>query len=877
VQVLQATPEPNDAHQPSVSARRARLRPSRPAQWRLTTRLTIAVVTLAVVIQLIVLATSVSGIEERREAELDNAVLVGQMLSKVVDSFASDLQGTSLAMALALGSQPGPLDQASAGTYLQSVAAQYPSLRAMFLTDPAGRLIATGTGGALGFDLSGRPYIARLRAGADTVWSGGISGLQTGETTVAYGRAVRGPDAAPRGYLIVAFYPQQFVESLPVTLPEDARVTVFDDRRTLLYDSDPPSSDLDLPDSAEVQAALAGQLVRIVGQPVPLTGEPRFGALVPISRLGWVVAYTRPSRAVEAALAKRSLAQAGGIALVIGVAAILLIVVARRVTVPLGVLSNTADAIARGERPTIPVLHSIVELDQLATAMRVMSDAVADRETDLIAQRELRRVTLASIGDAVVATDAVGRVTFMNRPAELLSGWTEADALGQDIGNVLDLRNELARAQIDSPIARVLHEGVVVGLANHTILVARDGVERPIDDSAAPIRAADGSLIGVVMVFRDVTERRALQRLQQEFISMVSHELRNPLASIKGYAQLLQRRGSYQERAVDSIIRQSDQLDRLISDLLDASRLEAGRLELRRREIDMEEVAQINVERAQAQTDRHQIRLEVGAGPLLGMWDPGRLDQVFSNLLSNAIKYSPDGGEIVVRVESRDGEAQVSIRDSGLGIEPDQLPKLFDRFYRSITTADQAQGLGVGLYIARELVESHGGRIWATSDGPGIGSTFFFTLPLVSGTRRGSDGEGTVLVVDDDGPLRSLIAEALEGEGYRVTTAGDGVEALEQIEAEQPALILLDWMMPRMDGVAFAEELRRRQPTADLPIVVMTAGGEARDRATRVGAVGFISKPFELGLLLDQVARSITSRAGPPPPDPTPPSPDGAV
>jgi CheY-like chemotaxis protein len=251
------------------------------------------------------------------------------------------------------------------------------------------------------------------------------------------------------------------------------------------------------------------------------------------------------------------------------------------------------------------------------------------------------------------------------------------------------------------------------------------------------------------------------------------------------------------------------------------------------------------------------VRLEPGDRPLVGRWDAGRLDQVVANLLSNAIKYSPDGGEITIRAEQRGSQVEVSVQDQGLGIEPGYLPKMFDRFYRANTTASGVKGLGVGLYIARELIEAHGGRIWAESAGPGRGSTFWFTLPLASSAASSGPGAGPVLVVDDDEPLREVIVDALRGEGYRVVAACDGLEALERLEGETPALILLDWMMPLLDGEGFAAELRRLD--RDIPIVVMTAGVESRGRAARIGAVGYLNKPFELAALLDQVAHHVAT------------------
>jgi PAS domain S-box-containing protein len=1006
MQSLQPTTETAGQTLPPGVGSRARLAHS--GQWSLATRLTLIVVALMVPLELIVLWTAFAGIQERRDAELEDAILIGQSLAAVVDGFANNLQSTTLATTFALGSQPGQLDQTSAGDHLRRIAEQYPSLRYMFLTDTQGKTLASGTGGAIGFDLSGRPYIKALQSGAETIWSGSLAALQSGDTIVTYGRVVRAPDGAQRGFLLLAFYPQQFVARLPITPPADARITVIDDQGLTLYDSAPDERPLAPTSSTAVQAALAGQIVKIAGPADPGGNDPRFGALVPVPSLRWAVGYTVPLAAVEAELLRRSLFQAGSIALVILLAAVGMVLFARRLTRPLSLLAETADAIASGKQPTVPMVKGAAEVQRLATAMRLMSQAVADREADLLAQREWLRVTLASIGDAVVATDARGRVTFMNEPAATLSGWTEQEALGLDVTLVLNLRNEYTGEPVDSPIARVLREGVVVGLANHTILVTRSGAGLPIDDSAAPIRDGSGALIGVVMVFRDVaerrraeerlrdsqqrlelalqaarmvawewdpstdtvstsanlsevyglsaiesaeqafamihpddvaqhraivdaavagngsyrsefrvirpdtgevewreerglaiadehgqlrklhgvvmdiTERRALERLQQEFISLVSHELRNPLASIKGYAQLVLRRAAFHERAIRSIVQQSDHLDRLISDLLDSSRAADGRLDVRRRRVALIDVVEAAVEQARAQTDHHTVRLDLADRDLAGLWDAQRLDQVFTNLLSNAVKYSPDGGEIVVRVARQADDALVTIQDQGVGIAAEQLESLFDRFYRVSTTADGVRGLGIGLYIARELVEAHGGRLWAESDGPGQGATFSLTLPLAAAPGSVQQAsQGPILVVDDDDSLRDLIADVLRDEGYRLVTARDGQEALDLVAVETPALILLDWMMPGLGGAEVAGELRQRYPGLDVPLVVMTAGGVAHERAASIGAAGSINKPFEIGVLLDQVSRHLRqqhpheprSPAGPPRSGPTPPSP----
>ena len=220
---------------------------------------------------------------------------------------------------------------------------------------------------------------------------------------------------------------------------------------------------------------------------------------------------------------------------------------------------------------------------------------------------------------------------------------------------------------------------------------------------------------------------RQAQRLEREFIAVVSHELKNPLTSIRAYAQLMARRAAYHPRAVETIVDQSGVLQRLIDDLLDVSRVEAGRLDLRLAESDLAAEVGAAVEQAQARSERHTIRIEVPTHPLTVWADRTRLAQILANLIGNAIKYSPEGGEIVVRVVDRGAEALVSVADRGIGIPAEELPRLFDRFYRA-AGANRAEGLGLGLYITRGLVEAHGGRIDVESE-PGRGSTFSFTLP----------------------------------------------------------------------------------------------------------------------------------------------------
>jgi signal transduction histidine kinase len=244
-----------------------------------------------------------------------------------------------------------------------------------------------------------------------------------------------------------------------------------------------------------------------------------------------------------------------------------------------------------------------------------------------------------------------------------------------------------------------------------------------------PRRRLDADL-QVLLASEDLVDRTDPERRQRDFMLLVGHELRNPLTAIIGYAQRMQRTGSYNEQALATIVAQARQIERLVGDLLDSSRLEVGQQRLEPSQTDLVALARAVTEQAQLTSPFHVVRLESPDGPLEGWWDRGRLTQVFANLLANAIKYSPAGGEILVQVEDLGTAARVSIEDHGAGIAPAALPHLFDRFYRAPATAARVPGLGLGLHISRALVEAHGGSVQVESL-LGQGTVFSFILPRV--------------------------------------------------------------------------------------------------------------------------------------------------
>ena len=322
--------------------------------------------------------------------------------------------------------------------------------------------------------------------------------------------------------------------------------------------------------------------------------------------------------------------------------------------------------------------------------------------------------------DAILSLAPDGTVQTWNAGATRLLGYTASEMAGQSLWKVLN-----------PPSVEAIDAALRAGRAVQLEAVATGADDRRVDVSAVltPHPGHLGELAVISAILRDIGERKALERQQRDFISMVTHELRNPLASIRGYAQIMRRRGEYMERGLDVVLTQSRRLERLIGDLLDVSRVETGQLELRREETDLVELVRAAADQAQALTRAHEVRFDGPERALVGQWDRDRLEQVLQNLLTNATKYAPDGGTIVVRVEDQECEARVSVTDEGPGIAPDALPHLFGRFFRSESARSSgAEGLGLGLYISRNLVEAHGGRIWAEST-LGQGSTFTFALP----------------------------------------------------------------------------------------------------------------------------------------------------
>jgi len=406
------------------------------------------------------------------------------------------------------------------------------------------------------------------------------------------------------------------------------------------------------------------------------------------------------------------------------------------------------------------VIGNLITLGLLLAIGYIINRDIAVRmraQEEVRAQREWLQITLASIGDGVIASDAKGAVTFLNPIAEKLTGWTLSEAQGRPLLQVFDIVNEQTRQVAENPALRAIRGGTIVGLANHTVLRRRGGGEIAVDDTASPIKTSSGKLLGAILIFRDVTERRradeertrlmtserkaleraeAANRTKDEFLATLSHELRTPLTAIYGWVSILKNSefdAKQLEKALEVIDRNVRAQTQLVDDLLSVSRIITGNLKMQMELIDPLPATHTAIDSLRPAAEAKSIQIVTKFDQNIGriFVDGDRWQQVLWNLLTNALKFTPKGGEI--RIEfCREGHfALLTVTDTGEGIEPAFLSNVFERFSQAdSTTTRRHGGLGLGLSIVRHIVELHGGTVMVRSDGRDKGSTFIVQLPI---------------------------------------------------------------------------------------------------------------------------------------------------
>ena len=486
--------------------------------------------------------------------------------------------------------------------------------------------------------------------------------------------------------------------------------------------------------------------------------------------------------------------------------------------------------------------------------------AIFFRDIDDAKRREELQAHLAAIvessDDAIVSKSLDGTIRSWNRGAERIFGYSPAEAIGKSIRMIIPADRQ---AEEDAILAK-LRAGQRVDHFD-TVRQAKDGRLIDISVTISPVRDSTGRIIGASKVARDVTSRKQAEkaledasRYKDEFLAMLAHELRNPLAPISNALQLMRiidpASGEAQHaRAI--MERQLAHLVRLVEDLMDVSRITRGKIEVRKEPVLLSSVMLSAVETARPAIEAggHKFHINMPAETLSVHGDFVRLAQVISNLLANAAKYTDEGGEIWLEAAREGAEAVIRVRDTGIGIAAEGMPRLFEMFAQVAGSEARSKGgLGIGLALARALVELYGGRISAASGGRGKGAEFTVRLPLATSFAPSKKALAAldphpahrrrVLIVDDNVDAAETLQMVVSQMGHDAHAAHDGPAALDAARARRPDVVLLDISMPGMDGLEVARALRSEPSLRQTRVVALTGFGQQEDRR-RSEAAGF--------------------------------------
>jgi len=505
-----------------------------------------------------------------------------------------------------------------------------------------------------------------------------------------------------------------------------------------------------------------------------------------------------------------------------------------------------------------------------------------------------------SADDAIVSKTLDGVITSWNRAAQAMFGWTAAEAVGQRITLIIPRERW---PEEDEVLARV-RKGESIDHFD-TVRVRKNGERIDVSLTVSPVKDARGRIIGASKIARDVSDRKRaeaeratlLQTVQQareeaeelnrskdQFLAMLSHELRTPLNAIFGWARMLQSAAMDEvtsRRAIDAILRNATAQVQLVEDLLDVSRIITGKMRLDVQSLDLKSVIESALDAVQPAASAKGLKIETvldpNAGPVVGAAD--RLRQVVWNLLMNAIKFTPRDGRVRVHLRKIKSHVEIVVSDNGEGIQPEILPFIFDRFRQGDSTTTRPHGgLGLGLALVRHLVDLHGGRVRAASEGPGRGATFVVELPIaILSSEAGATPEASaatgalplqsvrVLLVDDDADGLDLTTVMLTNSGAQVKTAVSVAAALDVLESWPADVLVSDIEMPREDGYELLRRIRAKERggRTRLPALALTAYGRPEDRR-RTLAAGFnlhLAKPIDPSELVLAVA-NLVGRTG---------------
>lgn len=517
---------------------------------------------------------------------------------------------------------------------------------------------------------------------------------------------------------------------------------------------------------------------------------------------------------------------------------------------------------------------------ELAAAVVVFDDITGRTEASAALARahEQTRYLIENTPLAVIEWCADGVIKLWNRRAEELFGWSAAEVLGRPLDSLPILCEDEA-GQVAAAVSGLLDSAsryVKSSNRNRT----RDGRTLCCEWYNSVLYDEAGDVQTVFSLVLDVTEReRAMEALREAdrrkdtYIATVAHELRNPLAPIANAASLLRSKQLAPERIewiAGMVSRQAGHMARLLDDLLDVSRISRGKIELRRARVELGRLLRDTLQASMPliEAGHHQVRLDTWPEPQWVNGDALRLTQVFANLINNAAKYTPPEGMIEIALTTEGGEAVAQVRDNGVGLEPGMIERVFDPFVQVASASHMAQGgLGIGLSLAKGLVELHGGSLIAASEGPDKGSTFTVRLPLEGGADNPASEERaahiaaplgcTVLVADDNADAAESLAWLLRSEGATVEVAHDGAQALRMFNVHPAEIVVLDLGMPEMTGLEVASVLSRRTPRPFLVAVTGRARQEDRLASFQAGFDAHLTKPVAPQHLVELLRHAI--------------------
>ncbi|MBF0278525.1 MAG: PAS domain S-box protein [SAR324 cluster bacterium] len=513
--------------------------------------------------------------------------------------------------------------------------------------------------------------------------------------------------------------------------------------------------------------------------------------------------------------------------------------------------------------------------------------------TELYNEKEWFKVTLSSLGDAVVATDSEGAVTFMNNVAETLTGWNVNEAHGTPLPEIFNIVNDLTRSRVENPVEKVLRTNGVVGLANHTILIAKDGTEYFIDDSGAPIRDKEKNIIGVVLVFRDISEKRKLEQkmIQSQKLEAIgtlaggiAHDFNNLLTPIMGYSDMI-RMGlppdSQESQYAKNILASSVQAKNLVEKILTVTRSSLEKTETVQLNTIVNEVLTILrasthpsiVLRQENDFDLPQISA-----------DPSQMYQLVLNLCTNAIQAMGESGELVIKLDVvryhpsfHDHPSSIpllclSVQDNGCGIDKKTLQRIYEPFFTTKQRGEH-RGTGLGLSIVSNIVKNHQGFLEVESE-PDVGTIFRTYFPSIETHETRSaetlvetpensfeTSRDCIMLVDDDPMVNQLGTSILKKLGYQVESFLNAHEALKAFEAapEKFQLILTDYTMPNVTGPQLIKQVKAIR--SDIPVLIITGYSNLAtpENYKEWRCDGFVKKPFDVAKLSNAVRQVLAN------------------